>query len=153
MIDRIYSWPVRALFIQAVAMLAFCLFGGTSWAWEDVPDTDHPPPLSPEESAKRFKVADGLAISLVVAEPDGQRARYDVVVANLTADDLIALMSEIGGLVAPTGEAILSGILLPREVSVIESLAAHGFGVVERRTAGEWVTFVARPDQGDAGAS
>ena len=30
---------------------------------------DHPPPLSPEEELKRLKVADGLAIKLVAAEP------------------------------------------------------------------------------------
>ena len=31
---------------------------------------DHPPALSPDVSAKRFKVPDDLSISLVVAEPD-----------------------------------------------------------------------------------
>jgi len=30
---------------------------------------DHPPPLSPEEELKRLKVADGLEIKLVAAEP------------------------------------------------------------------------------------
>ncbi len=31
---------------------------------------DHPPPLSPEEEHKRFKVAGGLEIKLVAAEPE-----------------------------------------------------------------------------------
>lgn len=33
-------------------------------------DLDHPPPLSPTESVKHFKVPEDLGISLVVAEPD-----------------------------------------------------------------------------------
>ena len=67
MIDRTSSSSMRVLFILAVAL---CLLDGTSRAWGVEPDADHPPPLSPEESAKRFKVAEGLAISLVVAEPE-----------------------------------------------------------------------------------
>src|SRR5262245_18709984 len=34
------------------------------------PGTTHPPSLSPAEEQKRLKVADGLEISLVAAEPD-----------------------------------------------------------------------------------
>jgi ribosomal protein L11 methyltransferase len=107
------------------------------------------------ETATRNTAANAVSdrVSVVVPEPADGLGRYDLVVANLTADDLIALMSEIGGLVAPTGEAILSGILLVREGSVMESLAAQGLGVMERRTAGEWVTLVARPDGADASAS
>ena len=70
MIDRTSSWSVRASCIRYVGVCALCLFVGTSRAWDVEPDADHPPPLSPEESAKRFKVAEGLAISLVVAEPE-----------------------------------------------------------------------------------
>ena len=70
MIDRTSSCSVRALLIQSVGLCALCVLGVTSRAWCVEPDADHPPPLSPEESAKRFKVAEGLAISLVVAEPE-----------------------------------------------------------------------------------
>lgn len=106
------------------------------------------------ETATRNTSANAVSDRVSVGLPDraAQLGMFDVVVANLTADDLIALMSEIAGLVAPTGEAILSGILLVREGSVMESLAAHGLGVGERRTAGEWVTLVARRDGTDARA-
>jgi ribosomal protein L11 methyltransferase len=107
------------------------------------------------ETATRNVALNAVSETVSVGLPDqaARLGRVDVVVANLTADDLIALMAEIAGLVAPTGEAILSGILLVREGSVMESLAAHGLGVGERRTAGEWVTLVARPGGGDARAS
>ena len=70
MIDRTSSCSARVAFIRVVGMFALCLFGGTLRVWCVEPDADHPLPLSPEESAKRFKVAEGLAISLVVAEPE-----------------------------------------------------------------------------------
>lgn len=40
------------------------------WSQGVEPEADHPPALKPEESARRFKVPDGLAIGLVVAEPE-----------------------------------------------------------------------------------
>ncbi len=48
---------------------ALFLLGRNATASEG-PGEDHPPALSPTESAKRFKVADGLEIGLVVAEPE-----------------------------------------------------------------------------------
>ncbi len=56
--------------LRTAALLLFCLLVFPLRSQEVKPDADHPPGLSPEESAKRFKVADGLAMGLVVAEPD-----------------------------------------------------------------------------------
>ncbi|MFZ5875598.1 MAG: 50S ribosomal protein L11 methyltransferase [Nitrospirota bacterium] len=100
------------------------------------------------ETAVRNTAANGVSesVSVVAAGPPDRIGRYDVVVANLTADDLIALMPEIAQRVEPTGETILSGILQTREADVVASLAAHGLGVADRRTAGEWVALVVRPD-------
>jgi ribosomal protein L11 methyltransferase len=107
------------------------------------------------ETAMRNVAANavGDTVSVVVPEQLAGLLRYDVIVANLTADDLITLMPEMAQRVTTTGEAILSGILQSRESGVIESLAAHGLSVVDHRTAGEWVTLVARPDGADASAS
>ncbi len=60
---RVTSWWMAACY-------ALCLFGGALSASETGPGEDHPPALTPAESAKRFKVAEGLAIGLVVAEPE-----------------------------------------------------------------------------------
>ncbi len=103
-------------------------------------------PLACETAARNVTANDASdRVSVVDAEQAHRLGPYDLIVANLTADDLITLMPDIEGRVAPTGETILSGILLARETGVTESLAAHGLGVVERRTAGEWVALVARP--------
>lgn len=59
-----------SLLLRVVALSAMCLLPTAGAAEATKPESDHPPPLSPAESAKRFKVADGLAIGLVVAEPE-----------------------------------------------------------------------------------
>jgi ribosomal protein L11 methyltransferase len=99
------------------------------------------------ETAERNVAANavGNTVSVVAAERANGFDRYDVVVANLTADDLLTLMPQIAQRVGLTGESILSGILQTREAGVVESLEAHRLRVVERRTAGEWVTLVVRP--------
>jgi ribosomal protein L11 methyltransferase len=108
-------------------------------------------PLACETASRNVagnKVGD--TVSVVSAEHTGTRDRCDVVLANLTADDLISLMPEIAQRVGPTGESILSGILQAREAGVVASLDAHRLRVVERRTAGEWIALVARPSADSA---
>jgi ribosomal protein L11 methyltransferase len=100
------------------------------------------------ETAIRNVAANGVSksVSVVAAGQPDRIGRCDVVVANLTADDLITLMPEIAQRVEPNGEAILSGILRTREDDVIASLASHGLVVVGRRMAGEWVALAVRAD-------
>lgn len=56
------------------AMLRLLIFAascaGTHIGRADEPPAEHPPGLSPEEEVKKLKVAEGLEIGLVVAEPD-----------------------------------------------------------------------------------
>ncbi|MFZ5863944.1 MAG: 50S ribosomal protein L11 methyltransferase [Nitrospirota bacterium] len=104
-------------------------------------------PLARETAIRNVAVNKASETVSVVAAGQSERlGRYDVVVANLTADDLITLMPEIAQRVGPVGEMILSGILQTRAADVAASLAAHGLGVAHRRTAGEWVALVVRAD-------
>jgi ribosomal protein L11 methyltransferase len=108
-------------------------------------------PLARETAVRNVGAnAVGDTVSVVAAEHAGGFGGYDVVVANLTADDLIALMTEIVRRVGPAGDAILSGILQAREDDVIASLPAQGMRVTERRTAGEWVALVCRRTGGSS---
>jgi putative membrane-bound dehydrogenase-like protein len=52
------------------SLLAAAFVVGAMHRAEGEPAPDHPGPLSPAESLKQFTVADGLEISLVVAEPE-----------------------------------------------------------------------------------
>ncbi|MGZ0171753.1 MAG: DUF7133 domain-containing protein [Planctomycetales bacterium] len=57
---------ISALFLAA-AMVVFV--ASHSWAQGTVPSEEAPPALSPAAAVKEFKVADGLEIQLVTAEP------------------------------------------------------------------------------------
>jgi ribosomal protein L11 methyltransferase len=87
----------------------------------------------------------GNAVSATVTVVDGDeawtRGPYDLVAANLTAEDLVVLLPRIAGVLAPGGTAILSGILASRESIVTDALSRAGLGVTERREAGEWVAL------------
>src|ERR1041384_485769 len=69
---------------------------------------------------------------------------FDVVVANLTAEVLVDLMSDLRTCLAPEGLMILSGILRELVEDVEESLRRTGFEVNERRDAGEWSMLVVK---------
>ncbi|MEW6681555.1 MAG: 50S ribosomal protein L11 methyltransferase [Nitrospirota bacterium] len=92
-------------------------------------------------------------VSVVDAESGWKRGPYDLIVANLTADDLRELMPQISAALAPTGEAILSGILVEREAVVADALATADLRVIARKEAGEWVALhVKRASAADVAA-
>ena len=55
--------------IPTFALLTLTFIAAECWAQGTVPREEATPALSPEESAKKFKVADGLEITLFVSEP------------------------------------------------------------------------------------
>jgi ribosomal protein L11 methyltransferase len=69
---------------------------------------------------------------------------FDVVVANLTAEVIVDLMSDLAACLAPEGLMILSGILSELAEDVERALLASGFAVIERHESGEWCAMVAR---------
>jgi ribosomal protein L11 methyltransferase len=82
-------------------------------------------------------------IELIEGQPHTlARNKFDIVVANLTAEVIIDLMPALVSCVANGGLMILSGILsiLAGEVEAV--LAASDFTVIERRNAGEWTLLV-----------
>jgi ribosomal protein L11 methyltransferase len=69
---------------------------------------------------------------------------FDVVVANLTAEVIVALMDDLANCLAPGGLMILSGILSELAEDVERSLMASGLTLTEGREAGEWCAVMAR---------
>ncbi len=69
---------------------------------------------------------------------------YNVVVANLTAEVIIALMADLAGCMAGAGTMILSGILTTLATDVERALEEAGLRLIERREAGEWTALAAR---------
>jgi ribosomal protein L11 methyltransferase len=85
------------------------------------------------------------SVELFEGQPrDHAGQAFEVVVANLTAEVIVALMDDLAGCLAPEGLMILSGILRELAEDVAGSLSASGFRVIERRDAGEWCALIAR---------
>lgn len=69
---------------------------------------------------------------------------YDIVVANILADVLVALSPVIVNQMKPGGIYITSGIIDDKEAVVVEAVKAAGLEVVEVAHQGEWVGVTAR---------
>ena len=68
--------------------------------------------------------------------------KYDIVLANIVADVIIALSDFVRDFMKPDGVFICSGIIIDRKDEVVEKLKASGLNVREVREMGEWAAAV-----------
>lgn len=68
--------------------------------------------------------------------------RYPVVLANILAEDLIRMASELSSRILPGGVIVLSGILVEREQGVLEAYQASGLTHIETMHQQEWSCIV-----------
>lgn len=68
----------------------------------------------------------------------------DVVIANIIADVILILLSDLKRLLHPDGEFLASGIIENRAEDVEEGLKEAGFEIVERIEDSGWILFRAR---------
>jgi ribosomal protein L11 methyltransferase len=93
------------------------------------------------EDRLRFVVCDGLDNPGIVSA-----APYDLIIANIVANPLIALAPGISGILAGDGQVILSGILLEQADGVAAAYAGNGLTLRDRIDLGNWSTLIlARP--------
>ena len=83
----------------------------------------------------------GEKICLSGAALSALRRRFDLVVANLTAETILELGAALEKKVAKNGFLILSGILHHQAGAVTASFAAR-FRVRQRKRSREWVTLL-----------
>lgn len=96
------------------------------------------------KSAKENCVLNGLEDKIYVANAnllDKTTGKFDIVLANITADVLITLSKSLGDYMKKDGIVIISGIILKREEDVRKAFEDNGFKVLERINMGEWVAF------------
>lgn len=74
--------------------------------------------------------------------------KYNIVVANILADVIIPLSTEIGQHLQPGGFFITSGIINTKKKEVKAALLSAGFELVEAHEMGEWISFVVRKPLG-----
>lgn len=72
---------------------------------------------------------------------------YDIVVANILADVLVALTPVVVNQMKPGAVYITSGIIDEKEAVVVEAVKAAGLEVLEVTRQGEWVSVSARKNR------
>jgi len=73
--------------------------------------------------------------------------KFDVVVANIVADIIIKLSSDIQKYMKPDGYFITSGIIDMREDEILNTFEQNTFEVIDRPEDGGWLCFVCRIKQ------
>lgn len=105
-------------------------------------------PLAVEVARENAEI-NGIAESIEIREGkarDYAGKRFDMVVANLTAEVVISLMTDLVACLSDSGLLVLSGILVPLARDVERSVLDAEFVIIERREAGEWAAIIARKD-------
>lgn len=67
---------------------------------------------------------------------------FDIVVANILADIIIAMLPRLKAKVRPGGMIILSGIIEGKETKVSDALSQNGISIAEMKKDGEWYMIV-----------
>ena len=90
--------------------------------------------------ARENAALNGVALDLNERDVDAQRGPFDVILANILANTLVALAPALAAQLAPGGVILLSGILTPQEEEVRAAYLAAGLAPLpggDRRQA-EW---------------
>jgi ribosomal protein L11 methyltransferase len=74
-------------------------------------------------------------------------AGFDLALVNVVPEEIAGDLADLARLMRPGGRALFSGILDSAGKSAESRLDEHGFRVVERRAAGEWVAFACEVDR------
>ena len=87
--------------------------------------------------AEQNAEVNGVRISVSEARPEGEA--FDIVVANIIADTLIAMAGDLAALTARSGSLVVSGIIEHRAGDVESAFAAAGMAIVRKDRQGEWI--------------
>ena len=102
-------------------------------------------PLAVEVARENAGINTASNLDIFAGQPkDCRDQKFDMVVANLTAEVIIDLMSDLVACLADSGLMILSGILTSLAGDVERRAVDAGLEIIERSEAGEWAALVAR---------
>lgn len=106
-------------------------------------DVDPEAIIVAEENAQINGVAEAVTLETNrLAFYVGQQ--FDVVLANLTADVVAPLVTQLFQVVKSHGVLIVSGILLEQRDDIVHTLLSSGFSLLEMKPDGEWITIALR---------
>jgi ribosomal protein L11 methyltransferase len=90
----------------------------------------------------------GADLELTGEPPAAIPGRFDLVVANILANVLVELAPELAARMAPGGELVLAGILVPQEEEVRGPFVAQGLLPLPGERRGEWSLLRLRRPEG-----
>ncbi len=105
----------------------------------DACDNDPEAVLVAVENAQINRVAD--RINFQVGSASDYCGSYELVVANLTAEVILAILDDLLDRLAEHGVLVLSGILDTQSADVCRALEARNFHSLRIQRAGEWVSI------------
>lgn len=79
---------------------------------------------------------------------DKVSGKFDVILANIVADVIIAFSDFVGDFMKENSVFITSGIIAPREAEVREAFLKNRFKIIEENGSGDWLCFVCRRTAG-----
>lgn len=83
----------------------------------------------------RVRIAEGLPRGRV------REASYDLILANILADPLVAMAPDVARALAPGGVAVLSGLLVRQAERVIAAYRSQGLALADHRRIAGWSTL------------
>jgi ribosomal protein L11 methyltransferase len=103
-------------------------------------------PQAVEVARENVEANDSSTLVIIVegVPRDFVGREFDMVVANLTAEVIIDLMTDLVGCLSSSGTLVLSGILTELRSDVELKIAQSGLKIIKRREMGEWCSLVAR---------
>lgn len=92
--------------------------------------------------ARETASVNGVRFQVTRGSADAVPGTFDLVLANILAETLTAILPDLRRRVAGSGLLVGSGILLAKGRAVLEAAEREGFDLLKRRSDGEWWTFL-----------
>ncbi|MBI5075685.1 MAG: 50S ribosomal protein L11 methyltransferase [Nitrospirae bacterium] len=141
MIERIARVSSRKRFLDIGTGTGILAIGASRLGFEQVTAVDIDPLAV--DAAQRNAEANGLTnIKVLEGTVQAVSFKFDLIAANLLVEILIGIAPELSDRLESGGRAILSGLLLGQEDSVIEAMVSAGLILQEKIIDNNWVTLV-----------
>lgn len=97
------------------------------------------------ENAKLNKIHRGITFHL--ASPEQMAHKFDLVVANLLPQEIMAVRDSLAARVGPHGALLISGFLKKQKKEIYRTFAPLGFHLREEEELNGWASFVLKKDE------
>ena len=141
MIEKIARASNKRRFLDIGTGTGILAIGASRLGFEQVTAVDIDP-LAVNAAHRNAEANSLINVEVLEGTIQTVSSRFDLITANLLVEILIGIAPELSDRLEPGGRAILSGLLLGQENSVIEAMASAGLTFQEKIIDGKWVSLV-----------